>query len=254
MSDVPSTTDERSARARAAIQTYARVAGILFVVSLVAGGFGEGYAPSKLVVSGDAGATAANITAHPLLLRLGFAGFLIESLCDTALSLIFYVLLRPVRKDVALLAAFFGLMATATFAAAQISYFMSLIILHGDAYLRTFTPDQINSLALLSIKFSSYGGFLLTVYYGVAWMIRGYLIVQSSYLPRVLGVLMAIGGFGFAARSFMLVLAPAYASPILLGLMFPGGIALAAWLLVKGVDADRWEAKGGAYEIAALAS
>jgi hypothetical protein len=253
MSTVLATSDERSARARAAIQRYARVAGLLFVISFAAGGFGEGYVPSKLIVSNDAAATAANILAHPLLFRLGFAGFLIESLCDTAISLVFYVLLRPVRKDIALLAAFFGLLATATFASSQVSNFMSMVILRGDAYLTTFTPDQLNSLALLSSKYSSYGAFLLTMYYGMGWIIRGYLIVRSGYLPKVLGVLMAIGGFGFAARSFLLVLAPAYASPILLGLLFPGGIALAGWLLVRGVDAREWEAKGGEVEVAALA-
>ena len=97
MTPIPNTNDEQSARARVAIQTWARVAGILFLVSLVAGGFGEGYAPSRIIVSGDATATAANIKAFPFLFRLGFAGFLVESVCDTTLALVFYVLLRAVR-------------------------------------------------------------------------------------------------------------------------------------------------------------
>ena len=91
------------------IQTYARIAGVLFLVSFVAGGFGEAYVPSQLIVSGDAAATAGNIKAFGSLFRWGFAGYLVEAVCDIGLSLIFYVLLRPVRKDIALLAAFFGL-------------------------------------------------------------------------------------------------------------------------------------------------
>src|ERR1043166_8389118 len=96
------------------IQAYARAAGVLFLLSLIGGGFGEGYMPAKIIISNDAAATAANIKAFAFLFRLAFAGFLLESICDTALSLNFYVLLKPVNKQLSLLAAFFGLMATAT--------------------------------------------------------------------------------------------------------------------------------------------
>jgi len=222
------------------IQAYARLAGVLFLISIIAGGFGEGWLPSRMIVSGDAAATAANFRAHELLFRFGFAGFLIESLCDTALSLVMYVLLRPVRKDIALAAAFFGLMATSTFAFSQVFHFAPLIILSGSNYLKTFTPDQLESLAYLSLRISSYAGMLFTAYYGVAWVLRGYLIVRSGYLPKLLGVLMGIGGLGFIARNFLLILAPAYAPFYLLALLFPGGIALTSWLLVKGVDLRKW--------------
>src|SRR5438067_3203400 len=98
------------------VQRYARIAGVLFLISMVAGGFGEAYVPSKLIVSGDAAATVANIKNFEFMYRLGFAAFLIESLCDITLVLILYALLKPVSKELSLLAAFFGLMATATFA------------------------------------------------------------------------------------------------------------------------------------------
>jgi hypothetical protein len=209
---------------------------------MVAGGFGEAYVPSKLIVSGDATATAANLRNFDFLYRLGFASFLIESLCDTALALILYVLLKPVNKQLSLLAAFFGLMATATFAFAELFYFAPQLIL-GRAYLNTFTPDQVNSLALLSLKFYGYAGMIFTAYYGMAWIVRSYLIFRSSYLPKFLGVLMAIGGIGFVVRNFLLILAPAYASDMLLMLMFPGGLIMTVWLLVKGVNVQKWNAK-----------
>ena len=187
------------------VQRYARIAGVLFLLSMVAGGFGEAYVPSKLIVSGDAAATAANLRNFDFLYRLGFASFLIESLCDTALALILYVLLKPVNKQLSLLAAFFGLMATATFAFAELFYFAPQLIL-GRAYLNNFTPDQVNSLALLSLKFYGYAGMIFTAYYGMAWIVRSYLIFRSSYLPKFLGVLMAIGGIGFVVRNFLLIL------------------------------------------------
>jgi hypothetical protein len=224
------------------VQRYARIAGVLFLLSLVAGGFGEAYVPSKLIVSGDAAATAANLRNFDFLYRLGFASFLIESLCDTALALLLYVLLKPVNKQLSLLAAFFGLMATATFAFAELFYFAPQLIL-GRAYLNTFTPDQLNSLVLLSLKFYGYAGMIFTAYYGLAWIVRSYLIFRSSYLPKFLAVLMALGGIGFVVRNFLLILAPAYASDVLLMLMFPGGLIMTVWLLVKGVNVEKWNAK-----------
>ena len=224
------------------VQRYARIAGVLFLLSLIAGGFGEAYVPAKLIVSADPTATVANLRNFDFLYRLGFASFLIESLCDTALTLILYVLLKPVNKQLSLLAAFFGLMGTATFAVAELFYFAPQLIL-GRAYLNNFTPDQVNSLVLLSLKFYGYAGMIFTAYYGMAWIIRSYLIFRSSYLPKLLGVLMAIGGIGFVVRNFLLILAPAYASDVLLILMFPGGLIMTVWLLVKGVNVQKWNAK-----------
>src|SRR5258708_8094259 len=173
------------------VQRYARIAGVLFLVSMVAGGFGEAYVPSKLIVSGDAAATVANLRNFDFLYRLGFAAFLIESLCDTALALILYVLLKPVNKQLSLLAAFFGLMATATFAFAELFYFAPQLIL-GRAYLNNFTPDQVNSMVLLSLKFYGFAGMIFTAYYGMAWIVRSYLIFRSSYLPKFFAFLIPI--------------------------------------------------------------
>jgi hypothetical protein len=212
---------------------------------MVAGGFGEAYVPSKLIVSGDAAATVANLRNFDFLYRLGFAAFLIESLCDTALALVLYVLLKPVSKGLSLLAAFFGLMATATFAFAELFYFAPVVIMRGAGYLQSFTSDQLNSLSLLSLKFYGFAGMVFTAYYGIAWIVRACLMFRSGYLPRLLGVLMGVGGIGFLVRNFLLILAPAYASDVLLMLMFPGGLIMTVWLLWKGVDVAKWKAVSG---------
>jgi uncharacterized protein DUF4386 len=225
------------------VQRYARIAGVLFLVSLVAGGFGEAYVPSKLIVSGDAAATVANLRNFDFLYRLGFAAFLIESLCDVALALIMYALLKPVSKQISLLAAFFGLMGTATFAVAELFYFAPLVIMRGAGYLQTFSPDQLNSLILLSLKFSGFAGMIFTAYYGMGWIVRSVLMWNSGYLPKFLAVLMGVGGIGFVVRNFLMILAPAYASDLFLMLMFPGGLILTIWLLWKGVDVAKWNAK-----------
>ena len=231
------------------VQRYARIAGVLFLLSLVAGGFGEAYVPSKLIVSADATATAANIRNFDFLYRLGFAGFLVESLCDITLALILYALLKPVSKELSLLAAFLGLIGTALFAFAELFYFAPPLMMGSAGYLQTFSPDQLNALVLLSLKFYGYAGMIFTAYYGMGWIVRAYLIFRSGYLPKFLGVLMAIGGIGFVVRNFALILAPAYAPGGLLLLMFPGGLLLTAWLLLKGVDIQKWNAKVNAAQI-----
>ncbi len=232
------------------VQRYARVAGGLFLLSMVAGGFGEAYVPSKLIVSGDAAATVANLKNFDFLYRLGFAAFMVESLCDITLALLLYALLKPANKQLSLLAAFFGLIATATFAFAELFYFAPVVIMRGG-YLQTFSPDQINALVLLSLKFYGYAGMIFTAYYGMGWIVRAVLIFRSGYLPKFLGVLMAIGGVGFVIRNFLLILAPAYASDVLLMLMFPGGLIMAVWLLIKGVEVPKWNEKVNAGNVRA---
>jgi uncharacterized protein DUF4386 len=141
-----------------------------------------------------------------------------------------------------LLAAFFGLMGTATFAFAELFYFAPLVIMRGVGYLQTFSPDQLNSLILLSLKFYGFAGMISTAYYGMAWIVRAYLMFHSGYLPKFLAVLMGVGGIGFVVRNFLMILAPAYASDVFLMLMFPGGLVMTVWLLVKGVDVPKWNA------------
>ena len=226
------------------IQTYARTAGALFLVSIIAGGFGEGYAPNVLIHGNDAAATVAALRAQEPLFRLSFAAYLVEAICDIAIALIFYTLLRPVSCGLALLAAFFGILSTATYAFCELFYFALPRLLLSDAeYLRTFTPDQIATLTLLSLKLFSYGAGVFLAFYGLGWIIRGWLMIRSGYLPSLLGVLMILGGLGFVARTFTGVLAPQFASPIMLFLMAPGGVLLGLWLLVRGVNQAKWDEK-----------
>ena len=233
-----------AATAQIPVQIYARTAGVLMLVSIIAGGFGEGYAPGVLIHGNDAAATVAALKAQEPLFRLSFAAYLVEAACDIAIALIFYVLLRPVSRGLALLTAFFSIISTTTYAFCELFYFALPRLLLSDAeYLRTFTPDQIATLILLSLKLFSYGAGMFLVFYGLGWIIRGWLMIRSGYLPSLLGVLMIIGGLGFAVRTFAGVLAPQFASPIMLFLMAPGGVLLGLWLLVRGVNQAQWDEK-----------
>ena len=225
------------------VQRLARTAGLLILLSAVFGGLGEAYIPAKIIVSGDAAATVLNITTHPMLFRLGFAAYLDEGVCDVALALLFYRLLRPVGKNLALFAAFLGLVSTAVYAVAESFYFAPTLILSGADYLKTFSPEQLKTLALLSLRLFGRIAEIFFAFYGLALFIRGLLIYRSGYLPRTIGVLVMIGGVGFIADNLAIVLLPAYASDYLLLPAGVAGLSLMLWLLVKGVDVPKWNAR-----------
>jgi hypothetical protein len=229
-------------RAATSPQTYARAAGVLLLISFVAGGLGEFYIPGQFV-SHDAATTASNIVAHTALFRWGFATYLIEAICDILLSWVFYVLLRPVHKHLALLAAFIGLVSTAVFAGGELWYYAASVILNGSDYLKSFTPAQLNTLSLLALRlYATCSGIFLALY-GSACAVRGYLIMRSSFLPKSLGVLLLLAGAGFIINNFLLLLAPSLTSNILIAPMPLAVISMTVWLLVRGVDREKWTAE-----------
>jgi len=222
------------------VTTYTRTVGILLVLSIVGGFLGEMYVPS-LFITGDAATTAAQLRQNDMLFRLGFAAYLVEAFSDVVLAWLFYVLLRPVHRDLALLAAFFGLISTTLFAVTKMFYFSAPMFLKGSRYLAAFPPDQLDALA--SLFLSLYAGLsgLFMLFYGSAWIIRGWLTIRSTYLPRWLGAIMVAAGIGFVLKNLTKVLAPAYSSDLLLAPMFLNAVAVAILMLAKGVDRDRWD-------------
>ena len=226
-----------------AVSRYARIAGVAMLLSIVFGALGEMVLPGKIIVSKDAAATAANIVGNPTLFRLTFAAYLVEGLCDVALCVIFYILLRPVNRRLALLSAFFGIASMVTFAVAQSSFFSASLVLGETSGMDSFTTEQRQGLAYLALRISGTIAWLFLCLYGTASMIRGYLITRSNYIPRILGVLFIIGGAGFFLRSATFLLAPQLSSVYLLMPMALAGIPTMLWLLIKGIDPARVRAQ-----------
>ena len=220
-------------------QTYARMAGVLGLVSVVAGGFGEAYVPGVLIVPQDASATAANIVAREALLRWGFAAYMLEAICDVALTLLFYLLFRVVRGELALAAVFFRLIGTAGFAVAQVLFFASLSALE-TATLHAFAPDHRNALAILLVQISHDGHTVFTMLYGVGTFAIGWLMYRSGFLPSVMGVLVMLAAGGFLAKAFTWVLTPAYSSPLLLAPAAIAFLIVSCWLVLMGIDVASW--------------
>ena len=170
----------------AAPQVYSRTAGILYVVIIVMAMFGEFFVRGSLVVHGDAAATAANIIGAPALFRLGFAADLIAFCSDVGVALIFYVLLRPVNRNLALAAAFFRLVQTAILGGNLLNH-LTAAASRRHGYLAAIPPEQLHALALLSLEIHSYGYDVGLVFFGFHCLIAGYLFAISGYFPRLIG-------------------------------------------------------------------
>lgn len=221
---------------------FAAVAGVLVVISILAGGFAEVYVPGKLLVANDPFATASNVAASPQLFRLSFLAYLVEAVCDITLVLIFYQLLRPVSAALSLLAAFFGIVSTATFATAELFYFMASVPVL-DATFRQHLANGEGGLFIYSaLALYGYGGTVFMVFYGIATALRGYLFYQSTCYPKWLGALLLLAGAAFIVKNVIVVALPQYDSDLLLAPMFLAMISLALVLIFKN-DYSRWNAK-----------
>jgi hypothetical protein len=137
------------------------------------------------------------------------------------------------------LSAFFGIISTVTYAVSESSFYASSLVLGDSLGMASFTTEQRNALAYLAIRISGAIAWLFLCLYGIATMIRGYLITRSTYFPRILGVLFIIGGAGFFLRTATYLLAPKYSSSLLLLPMALAGIPTMAWLLIRGIDPAR---------------
>lgn len=226
-------------------RTLARIGGALYLYIIAAGTFAEVFVRSGLIVSTDAAATAANILANLPLFRLGFSGELLHLALDIGVATILYALLRPVDRIVALLAAFMRISCALILAVASISHFVALRLLGGADYLDTFQLDQLQSLAQLALLLHADAYAISLVFFAFACLALGYLVFRSGFLPKTIGVLLAIAGVCYLISSFSWFLAPTFAArlfPALFVPIFVAEFSLAAWLLVKGVNVPKWEA------------
>jgi len=243
--------DEMTERlAEASPRCKARIAGVLYLVIILTATFAELYVREGIVVYRDAATTASNILAREPLYRLGGVAMLVALVSDVALALIFYQLFKPVSKTVSLMAAAFRLMDVAILAVNLLNHFAPLILLRG-AQPGAFTPDQLQALSLASLRFYAQGFNLGMVFFGFDCLLMGYLIFRSTFLPRILGGLMALAGLSYLTNSFANFLSPAWAAnlfPYVLAPPFIAEASLALWLLLIGLNAQRWREQASAVE------
>ena len=201
-----------------------------------------------LIASGDAAATANNIMAHEALFRASFAINLLATALYIALTVLLYQLFKPVNRQLALLATFFSLVGCAIQAQGYVYSLTPYVLLRGAPYLSVFKIDQLQALVLMFLKLRSLAEQIDLVFFGFFDLLIGCLILRSTFLPRILGVLMALAGLGW-----LIFLFPPLANDLsryILPLGFLAELFLMLWLLAKGVNVQRWEEQAGAAGLA----
>src|SRR6202046_3003032 len=183
-------------------QRYARLGGALYLTIIVLGAFAEGFVGNKLIVSGDAAATAANILASPELWRLSLAGDFIVVLCAVPLLWIEYLLLRPVSKHLVLLAVLFNLVSLAVEAISKLFLLVVMPTLGSADYLKAFDPQQLQILAHLALRSHDIAFNIALIFFGFTCLVNGYLIFRSGYLPKFVGMLMQLAGLSYLLACF----------------------------------------------------
>ena len=226
-------------------QVYARIAGILYLIIIIAGALGQIFIRGKLIVAGDAVATARNLMASQSLWRIGIAGDLLMHVFDIPVMLALYLLLKPVNKHLAVSAVLFNLIQTAVLVVNKLNLLVPLFLLGNAEYLKALEPQQLQALAYLPLRLHDYGFGIGLIFFGCVCLVQGYLIFKSGFLPKTIGVLMALAGLSYLTNSITLLLAPAYAEMVLpvLALALLGELALSLWLIVKGVNVPKWNEK-----------
>jgi len=225
-------------------QVYARIAGILYLIVIVLGIFAEVFVRGQLVVYSDPAATASNILTHEMLYRMGFAAGVFYLICNIPLTLILYRLFKPVNRDVSLLVAFFSLVGTAIEGASLLGHFASLVILKGGHYLSALSTDQLQALALIPLRLQSTGFDMSLAFFSFFCLSMGIVIFRSTFFPRILGVFYAVAGLCYLINSFTNFLAPKYSLfPFILMPCLVAELGFCLWLLVKGVNVQKWHEK-----------
>jgi len=221
----------------------ARITGVVYLLYFLTAVIGEFFLRG-LVVDGDAAATANNILAHQPLFRLGFATGLIATACYIAVTALFYDLFKPVSRSLSLLAAFFSLVGCAILAFASLFQLAPLVVLGGSQYLSVFKGEQLRALALMFLELNTQANNICVVFFGVYCLLLGYLIFRSVFLPRILGMGMALAGLGWL--TFLSPPLANHLSPYNLVLGFLAELSLMLWLLVMGVNVQRWKEQANA--------
>lgn len=222
----------------------ARMTGLFYLLTMLTGIFAQGFVSNRLVVFGSAATTAANILAHKSLFQWGFTLYLVEMSCQIIFIVLFYDLLKPVSRLISLLAAFLGVAGCIVKTVSRLFYIAPLFVLGGAHYLSVFNAGQLQALALLFLKVNDRGAAVSLAFFGFYAFLTGYLILRSTFLPRFLGVWSILAGFGWLTFLYPPLGYRLFNYLAIFG--FLGAAALILWLLIVGVNVQRWKEQAAA--------
>ncbi|MDQ3506546.1 MAG: DUF4386 domain-containing protein [Actinomycetota bacterium] len=214
------------------IKNTARLAGLLYLILAAVSYFGLVYVPSMLIVSGDSAATVGNIVANESLFRLGVVSNLLAFTVNIFVVVFLYKLLKPVNEGMASLMVIFILVGIAIAMLNELNQ-VAVLLSSGADYSAAFTVP-------LFLDLYEHGFIIAHIFFGLWLFPMGYLIFKSGFLPRFLGVLLIIAGSGYLADFILFFLFPGVDVRVS-EFTFVGEVALLLWLLIRGVNVEKWE-------------
>ncbi|MEM6839462.1 MAG: DUF4386 domain-containing protein [Cyanobacteria bacterium P01_C01_bin.120] len=223
----------------ASLPFKARMGGVLYLIIIIGGLFGAGYVPATIVEHGDSVATVNNILTNESLYRFGLGVHIIIVLCNIPLAVIFYDLFELANKSLARLVMLFILVAATIEGVSLLNNFVPLILLQSAAIM---TEQQFQATAYMHFLLHEIGFNLSLAFFGCFCLLAGYLIFRLGVLPRIIGLLLAIGGACYLINSFANFLVPEFAvglSPYIFIPCFLGEATLCLSLLIKGVNLEQ---------------
>ena len=237
------------------LKRLARSAGLLYLAIFVIYPLST-MVRSMLVVPGDAAATAQNVAANESLFRWGMAGEATIFIIEIVLAAVLYALLRPVSRSLSLGASLARVAEGVVMAAGNLfTSILTLVAVGGAGYLAVFSPEQRDALALFFQDANDYVVLTWGFFFALSLVLTGWLVYRSGFFPKIPGVLLVLAGFGYFAQSYGTIVAPGAAdllTNVVLVLAIPGELVFALWLLIKGVDEDKWQQSARAADQARL--
>jgi len=228
------------------IKKTARIAGVLYLAIFVIYPLAASVR-SMLVVPGDAAATAQNVAVNQSLFRWGMAGESVIFLIEIVMAGFLYVLLRPVSRSISLASALARASEGIVMAATNLfTSILTLIVIGNAGYLAVFDKEQQNALALLFQNANDYVILIWGLFFALHLVLLGWLVYRSGFFPKIPGILLVLAGIGYFAQSFGVMVAPGLSDTletVVLVLATPGELVFALWLLIKGVDTNKWQAR-----------
>jgi len=215
---------------------YARVAGLLYLLVVPLGIFGL-YATSSLIVPGDAATTANNLRVSESLFRFGIVSDLLASIVMILVVIALYPLFKPVNGTMALLMVMLLLPGVPIAMLNKLNQFAALLLLSGADYLGAFPTEQLQAMALLLLRLHNSGTGIAFIFWGLWLFPLGYLVFKSGFLPKILGILLMVGCFGYLIDSFATFLGYGVNIGMFAAL---AEMVFLLWLLIKGVNAEQW--------------
>ena len=228
------------------IKKTARIAGVLYLAIFVIYPLATSVR-SMLVVPGDAATTVQNVAVNQSLFRWGMAGESVIFLIEIVMAGFLYVLLRPVNKSLSLASALARASEGIVMAATNLfTSILTLIVIGNAGYLAVFDQEQQNALALLFQEANDYVILIWGLFFALHLVLLGWLVYRSGFFPKIPGILLVLAGIGYFAQSFGVMVAPDLSDTletVVLVLATPGELVFALWLLIKGVDENKWHTR-----------